>query len=98
MADYKHSNEARADLRRIAKFGIENFGERQARAYLLMFEAMYPTLGETPNPGLVTHIPRRKRPLWRVPVGAHVVYYRRVRGYMFIVRILGKRELPELHL
>ena len=70
----------------------------QARDYLLMLDAVYPTLGDHPKPGLPTHVPGRKRPLWRLKVGSHMIYYRRVRTWMLIVRILHQSQLPQLHL
>jgi len=98
VADYKHSNSARRDLLKLTKYGIKKFGRQQARDYLEMLRLEYPTLGEHPNPGLSTYVPGRKRALWRLACGSHVIYYRRIRNYMFIVRILHKSQLPQLHL
>lgn len=98
MADFKHSNKAEADLVRAIKYSLKHHGARQADRYLSLLEDACPLLGEIPNPGTPAYIRGRKRPLWKLPVADHVIYYRFNKTHVFIVRVLHRSELPELHL
>jgi toxin ParE1/3/4 len=96
VADFKPSRRAKADLRELTGWGIKRFGKAQAARYLDAIEDVCATLGADPNPG--QPCPEFRRRLIRTPCGSHVIYYRRDRGVIRIVRVLHKSHLPSLHL
>jgi plasmid stabilization system protein ParE len=97
---YKFSKRAQRDLVRILRWGISEFGEILARDYVLAIRTLCEVLTSTPNPGTEYRGPNKKhRTIYWVPVGRNVVFYRLSKGKpAFVVRVLDKTQLPELHL
>jgi toxin ParE1/3/4 len=77
---------ARADLREIAAYTRERWGERQARAYLAEFKARFTALAALPELGR----PRNDLAvgLRSILVGRHLVFYRRSAARITVSRVL----------
>ncbi len=91
-----YTREAERDLERIAAYTDERWGAAQRDAYLDLLEDACETIvpsrvhlaREDPSfPGILR---------WRVE--RHVVYFRRIRGGIEVIRILHARMLPSRHL
>lgn len=89
------SRKARADLLTIGRYTRERWGREQSNKYLTQLDASLRSLASTRTLG------REYAPLppyWRLETGSHVVFFRRTpEGDLFVVRILHKRMLPEIH-
>lgn len=92
MPNYRLSKPADADLAGIADYTIERFGLQQARIYRdRMFNA-FAALAAFPDLGTdCSHIVPGTR---RFAHEAHVLYFRKVRSGIVILRILGKDQDP----
>ena len=93
MAEYRLSNQAKADLNEIADYTIEKFGIDQARRYRDGLETCFQTLADTPMVGrsAAAFAPE----LRRYEIQAHVVFYRPEDPGAFIVRVLHEsRDFP----
>ena len=91
-----YTNEAERDLERIASYTLDVWGEAQRDSYLDLLEdtceRILPTrlhlaLKAEGYPGVLR---------WRVE--SYVVYFRKVRGGVEVIRILHARMLPSRHL
>jgi len=86
---YRISRRAEADLTDIYLYTIQNFGERQARKYLLELDAVFELLGDHPRIGRPyeagTH---------QFVHGSHIIIYRIEADAVLIVRILHARQRP----
>jgi toxin ParE1/3/4 len=95
VARFRNTRAAGADLLSIGEYTLTNFGPLQYDEYMDGLQAHCQQLAEHSVLG---------RPYLRPPYQwsryvSHVVYFRRDdQGDIVIVRILGKRMLPELHL
>jgi toxin ParE1/3/4 len=95
--NFRTTKLADADLVGIVQYGAERFGREQAEAYLRGLDAAFHRLARKPDLG--TRCPRELgRGRWRLLHREHVIYYRVVKTTVVISRVLGKRQLPELHL
>ncbi len=96
MARFRLTKSAQADVEGIGEFTKERWDDRQAVRYLTALDACFSRLADLPVLG------RPYRPLppyeWFRYV-SHVVYFRRRDdGDIVVVRILGKKMNPALHL
>jgi toxin ParE1/3/4 len=93
MASYRLSKLAEDDIRRIYRFGIETFGQRQADLY---FDALFEQLDKIATSPTIYQAMESIRPGYRRCVfGSHTIYYRIDGTAVSIMRILG-RENPIL--
>jgi toxin ParE1/3/4 len=95
VAEYRYSRQAESDADGIAAYTIEHWNKAQAGKYLGELEAFCQQLADG-------HVIRRpcddiSPGLFRAKYVSHVVFYRVKLYGVRIVRILGDRQLPELH-
>lgn len=93
MAEYRLTKRAAEDIADIAAFGIERFGQRQARLYREGLRRRLERIAERPllYPA-VDHV----RPGYRLSVyESHAIYFRITEYGVLVVRILG-RQAPRL--
>ena len=93
MASYRVSEEANADLKRIYRRGVREYGEAQADRYFDAFFDRFEELAAQPRSyPAVDDI----RPGYRRSVcGVDSIYYRVVDDVVEIMRILGQQDVDE---
>ena len=90
MPDYRLTAEARADLRAIARYGIDRFGALQANHYAENLEAAFARISANP---LSYQSVNDLRPGYRRAVyQSHAIYFRTDADGVLIVRILGQQD------
>lgn len=93
MPRYRLSNQARADLRDIARYTTLKWGIDQARRYTNgLLQCLERIAG---SPLLGRPCDRVQKGYRRIEQGRHAVFYRREEDGVFIGRILHQRMLPE---
>ncbi len=98
MNSYTRSKKCTQDIREITKRSLEDFGEAQTLRYMSELKERLQLLADRPDTGRgFTHIPTKQQYLF-FRYESHVVYYRKRKDGIFIVRILHSRMLPEKHL
>ena len=89
---YVLSEEAVADIDEIFEFGEYKFGNAQAINYLIGLEELFVKL--VPNPDISRERNDIKKGLFSLPYISHIIFYRKLKGKLRIVRILyGGRDL-----
>lgn len=93
---YRFTRRARDDLRDIAAYTRDRWGDVQCERYLTSLQSCCQQLAVEPTL-------RRQHPddsrYWRALAGRHVVFYRvEMDASILVVRILHAAMLPELHL
>ena len=93
MANYKLNEEAKDDLKRIYRYGFENFGETRADAYYMALFARFDEIADNPySYPSAEHI----KPGYRRSVcGVDVIYYKVVDGVPMMMRVLGRQDARE---
>ena len=90
MANYKLSADAEADIRRLYRHGIQNFGLAQADSYFDGLFARFDQLAAAPlHSRAVDEIRAGYR---RSVFGAHPIYYRVFESHVEIMRVLGRED------
>jgi toxin ParE1/3/4 len=84
------------DLEAIGLYTLERWGERQLIDYLTTLHGTFQALAK--NPKLGTAADDVRKGYWRHHVGSHMVYFRRKRSGVEIVRVLHERMSPRRHL
>ncbi|WP_421824553.1 type II toxin-antitoxin system RelE/ParE family toxin [Flagellimonas oceanensis] len=87
---YVISAKARSDLKAIAKYTIEKFGEGQSLKYAQGFKTILADLASNPELGR-RYVAVKDKMLSRYRFKAHVIFYYVENGKIFIVRVLGGR-------
>lgn len=87
---YVISAKARADLKAIAKYTIQRFGEGQSLKYAQGFKTILDDLADNPELGR-RYVAVKDKMLSRYRYKAHVIFYYVENGKIFIVRVLGGR-------
>jgi toxin ParE1/3/4 len=89
MADYTLSKQAAADFRAIARDSLQKWGEARTDSYLRSLFETARRLADFPELGRETaHV----RPgLSRMASGSHVIFYRKQKDGVLILRILHER-------
>ena len=96
MSRVYYTRDAERDLDDIAEYTVAQWGKGQCAAYLDLLELTCEVI-IAQNAAHARAVPERPTLLrWRCE--RHVVYFRRVRGGIEIVRILHERMLPLSHL
>lgn len=95
MPAFRFSNRAESDLLNIGDYTLRTWGKSQAARYISELEACCRTLAS--NPTLGRPCDDIRPGLRRMEHGKHVVFYRQVRGGIFVSRILHQRMLPDRH-
>ena len=93
MANYKLSEDAKADLIRIHQYGVRQFGETQADNYYFAFFNQFEKIAKQPlSYPEVNHIRKGYR---RCVCGVDSIYYRIEKGLVEIISIIGRQDLDE---
>jgi toxin ParE1/3/4 len=90
MASYKLSLMAKADLREIYRYGLSEFGEKQADRYYADFFARFEQIAE--NPLLYPAVDHIREGYRRGVCGVHAIYYRIENDTVEIMRLLGRQD------
>lgn len=92
MNPYVLSQEADKDVEEVYAYGKHRFGATQALTYLLGLQQQMEHLARLPDMG--KHRPEIKEGLFSMPYNSHIIFYRKLPGYIRIVRVLyGGRDL-----
>lgn len=91
MANYKLTNEAKADLIRIHQFGVKQFGVRQADKYFNSFFDHFNLISR--NPFAFESVDFIRPGYRRCPCGSDSIFYRIVNNQVEIIAIIGKQDL-----
>jgi toxin ParE1/3/4 len=85
---YVISVKAKSDIKSIAKYTIEKFGENQSLKYAQGLKGILADLGDHPDLGR-SYVAVKDKMLLRYRYKAHVIFYYKTPSAIFIVRILG---------
>jgi len=89
---YVVSEEAIIDIDEIFEFGEYKFGNAQAIKYLIGLEEHFQKLSANPNIGRARN--DIKKYLYSLPYISHIIFYRKLKDKLRIVRVLyGGRDL-----
>lgn len=91
----RYSRRARADIRDIWDYTVDNWGQAQAEIYLGLIDAALDSIDDDPKLG--RPLSGLRKSYRKYLVGSHVVFYRLKGRSVFIVRILHQRMDPERH-
>jgi toxin ParE1/3/4 len=87
---YVISVKAKQDLKSVAKYTIENFGEAQALKYASGIRRVMEDLAQKPELGR-NYVAVKNKMLLRYRFKSHVIFYYKDESDIFIVRVLGVR-------
>jgi toxin ParE1/3/4 len=86
MSNWRVSRQARADLAEIWRYTNVRWGRQQADQYIAAIHQAFDKL--LANPSLGRPFPDAPKETRRYGVGSHVIFYRKVRKRLHIVRVL----------
>lgn len=90
MGKFTLTKRAIADLQEIGRYTQKHWGVDQRNAYLTMLDSCFQQLAE--NPGKGRDCGDIRNGYSKIPVGSHVVFYRRLQNEVIeIVRVLHGR-------
>jgi len=96
MENYQLSTKAEIEIEGIYEYSILNFGLRKAREYFTGLHDRLAVLADHPSWGNdYSHI---KPQLCRYEYNSHSIYYLPTSEGIFVVRVLGNRQNPALHM
>jgi len=96
MPSYQFTQDALADLLKIRKFTLENWGKEQSKKYLLELSETLELLSGSPSIGKNrSDISTRT---FSFPYASHVIYYKIEKNVLVIFAVLHKSMVPEKHL
>lgn len=87
---YVISVKAKQDLKSVAKYTIENFGETQSLKYAKGLREIMEELALKPELGR-NYVAVTNKMLLRYRYKSHVIFYYKIENDIFIVRVLGGR-------
>ena len=94
MANYRLSNEAKEDLIRIHRYGVEKFGMAQADKYYNSFFEYFDIIAQRPfSFESIDYIRNGYR---RCACGVDSIYYRIRNGTVEIMAIVGRQDLTKI--
>ncbi|WP_190810826.1 type II toxin-antitoxin system RelE/ParE family toxin [Flagellimonas sp. S3867] len=92
IKDYVLSQEADDDIEDIFEYGQYKFGDSQAIEYLVGLNNHFKAIAK--NPDIGKERKEIKDGLFSFPYISHIIFYRKMNGYIRIVRVLyGGRDL-----
>ena len=94
MGNYRLTEDAKEDLRRIYRYGVINFGEAQADLYYDTLISHFEQIAD--NPYLYQPVDHIRKGYRRSVCGADSIFYRVVDGTVEIVSILGRQDFDNL--
>ena len=93
MANYRINEDAKADLQRIYRRGVLEFGEEQADRY---FDAFFERFDElAAQPYQYQGVDEIRRGYRRSVCGVDSIYYRIIGNTVEIMRILGQQDVDD---
>jgi toxin ParE1/3/4 len=95
VSDYTFSKLAESDLQAILDYTVDTWGEEQAEVYLDGLVDCFNGIAKTPLLGRGCDDLRPG--MRRIEYEKHVVFYRRTKAGLRIVRVLHQRMLPNRH-
>jgi len=95
MGTVRVSGRAKADLLNIGRYTLQTWGEGQAARYLKSMEECITSLAR--NPGLGRPCDWIRPGLHRFEQERHVIFYRREKRGILVLRILHRSMLPDKH-
>lgn len=87
---YVISTRAKADIKAIARYTIENFGVQQSLTYARGLKGILEELASNPELGK-RYVAVKNQMLMRYRYIAHVIFYHKIESGIFVVRVLGGR-------
>ncbi len=94
MANYRLSNEAKADLIRIHQYGVQQFGMAQADKYFDAFFECFELIARQPYS--FESVDFIKEGYRRCVCGVDSIYYKVNAGYVEIMAIIGRPDLNNI--
>ena len=94
---YVNSVKASDDIKAIAKYTIDKFGESQSLKYAQGFKNILNELGDNPELGR-RYLAIKDKMVFRYRYMAHVIFYYKIQDQIFIVRVLGGKMDYKRHL
>ena len=94
---YVISVKAKEDIKSIAKYTLEKFGENQSLKYASGLKRILEELARNPDIGK-RYVAVKNQMLLRFRYKSHVVFYHIIQEGIFIVRVLGGRMDYPKHL
>jgi toxin ParE1/3/4 len=95
MTNYRLSKLADADLAGIADYTVRTFGIKQARIYRDRLLRAFETLAHVP--GIDSDCSHLSKGARRFVHHSHVIYFRKARGGMYMLRVLDAEQDPIRH-
>jgi toxin ParE1/3/4 len=86
MSRYILSPQAETDLDQIWDFTVKRWGEKQAEDYIRLLVGAIETVGANPRRGRPCDEVRKG--YRRYPAGSHIIFFRKVKGGIDVIRIL----------
>jgi toxin ParE1/3/4 len=96
MAEFVLARRARAELIEIFEYGLDQFGERQARGYAAELEHVFQLLADTPEMGRPAEIIRPG--VRRHEHQSHVILYEIIQSGVRILAVVHNRSVRRLTL
>ena len=96
MPRYRFSEEAQNDLRKITRYTQENWGNKQAKRYLVELAAGFENIARSPKLGKARD--EIEKGIRSFPVARHIVFYRAVTECIEIARVLHSSMDIKRHL
>jgi toxin ParE1/3/4 len=94
MGNYKLTEDAKDDLRRIYRYGVKEFGEAQADLYYDALSRHFEQIAETPY--LFQAIDHIRKGYRRSVCGVDSIFYRVVDDTVEIISILSRQDFDNL--
>ena len=94
MGNYKLTEDAKEDLRRIYKYGVKEFGETQADLYFDELFRHFEQIAE--NPFLYQAVDHIRKGYRRSVCGVDSIFYRVVDGTVEIISILSRQDFDNI--
>ena len=91
MRQYRLSNDAKDDLRRIYQYGYQQFGEQQADRYYFGFFSQFEKIAK--NPYAHPSVDQIRAGYRRAACGEDSIYYRVSESHVEIMAILGGQDV-----
>lgn len=95
MTQYRLTHKAENDIESIYEYSILNFGLEVARVYVAGMHECFGVLAENQSWG--SDYSAVKSGVLRYEYRSHSVYYQKEKQGILIIRVLGRRQSPALH-
>ena len=94
MGNYKLTEDAKYDLKRIYRYGVKEFGEAQADLYYDMLFRHFEKIAD--NPYLYQTVDHIRKGYRRSVCGVDSIFYRVIDDTVEIISILGRQDFNNL--